>query len=366
MYIKKGRFLIGGMNLIPLPIHGRGSSDNPANRFDPITIERDPEFFDPEDPLPQTQFYRDDTKKILTTNNSPDIPYSFSVNPYRGCEHGCIYCYARPTHEYIGLSAGLDFETKIFVKEDAPELLRKELSSPKWVPQHVSISGVTDPYQPVERKLKLTRRILEVFLDFRNPVGMVTKNALIERDIDILKELASFQCVGAFFSITTLDNELAHAMEPRASIPSARLRALETLANAGVPVGILMGPVIPGLNDHEVGSILQSAANAGARMAGYIMVKLPYAVKELFEKWLEQHYPGRKDKVLNRIREVRNGKLNDPRFGTRMKGEGPWAELFKQIFKTAKKKAGINDAFPEMSTKYFRNPRERGLFDDIE
>jgi DNA repair photolyase len=264
----------------------------------------------------------------------------------------------------LELSAGLDFETKIFVKADAPELLRKQLGSPNWEPQVVSISGVTDAYQPIERRLQITRRCLEVFAEFRNPVGIVTKSALVERDIDLLSELASVNAAVVILSITSLDPDLARVLEPRASAPAARLRAIETLAKAGIPTGVLTAPVILGLTDHEVPAILKAAADAGACGAGYTILRLPGAVAELFQTWLEQYYPDRKSKVLGRIRELRGGKLNDSRFGKRMTGEGPWAELFRKLYRTARMKAGIPDRFPEVSAKSFRNPKvTRSLFD---
>jgi len=345
------------------PINGRGASSNPPNRFIPIYSEQGPEWVDPEDPSPKTQFFRDESRAILATNNSPDIPFTYSLNPYRGCEHGCVYCYARPTHEYLSLSPGLDFETKILVKEDAPELLRKTFSSSKWVPQCVSISGVTDPYQPVERRLQLTRRCLQVFAEFRNPVAIVTKNALVTRDIDVLKELAGVNAAAVFVSVTSLDSALARVMEPRTSTPEARLRAIRELAQAGVPVGVMTAPVIPGLTDHEIPAILCAAAEAGARGAGYVTLRLPGAVADIFEQWLTQHFPARKEKVMRRLRSVRGGKRNDTRFGVRMRGEGEWAEVFARLFQMARKKAGIPDEFPELSAAAFRNPAERSLFD---
>lgn len=348
------------------PIKGRGSSDNPPNRFIPLYREQGPEWIDPDDPAPRTHFYRDDSRTILATNNSPDIPFAFSLNPYRGCEHGCIYCYARPTHEYLGLSAGLDFETKILVKEDAPELLRKELASPKWVPQTVSISGVTDAYQPVERRLKITRRCLEVFAEFRNPVGIVTKSALVARDADVLAELAKVNAAAVVLSITTLDPDLARKLEPRAATPAARLNAIEALAKAGIPVGVFTAPIIPGLNEHEAPAILKAAANAGAMGAGYTMLRLPMGVSGIFENWLELHFPARKEKVLSRIREMRDGKLNDSRFGSRFTGEGPWVELFRKLFRAARKKAGIPDEFPILSAASFRKRNVTGsLFEGL-
>ena len=350
----------------PRPVRGRGSASNPKNRFE--TIERVPE--PPEDAdevsSPHTQFFLDSSKSIIAFNDSPDVGFDASINPYRGCEHGCVYCYARPTHEYIGFSSGLDFETKIMVKEDAPELLRKELSSAKWQPQLLGISGVTDCYQPGERKYQLTRRCLEVLLEFRNPVMIITKNYLVTRDIDILAELARHQCAAVTISMTTLDAHLSSVMEPRASGPSRRLAAIRKLAEAAIPVGYLQAPMVPGLTDSEAPAIAQAAAEAGASFAGYVALRLPFAVKSLFEQWLEQHFPDRKDKILNRIRAIRGGKLNDPTFKTRMRGEGIFAEQMTELFQLACKKAGITKRWPDFTTKHFRRPAvspQLNLFD---
>ncbi|HEY7327408.1 MAG TPA: PA0069 family radical SAM protein [Gemmataceae bacterium] len=347
------------------PIRGRGTSSNPANRFELIHYERDELVADDEAPSPATRLFRDHSRSILTTNDSPDVGFEASINPYRGCEHGCVYCYARPTHEYLGFSAGLDFETKIFVKEDAALLLRKELAAAKWQPKVVSLSGVTDPYQPIERRLQLTRHCLEVFVEFRNPVGVVTKNHLICRDIDLLSELAQHQAAAAFLSITTLDGELARRMEPRATQPAGRLAAIGELAQSGVPVGVLVAPVIPGLNDHEMPAILEAAAKAGARAASYILLRLPYGLGPLFEQWLQQHYPERCDKVLSRIRDTRSGAMNDPRFGSRMRGEGLLAEQIASLFALSCRRAGIGNRFPRLSTSAFRRPSgtQRMLFE---
>jgi DNA repair photolyase len=346
------------------PIRGRGAADNPPNRFISLYREAIPGWTEEGDPAPRTRFFRDDSRTILATNNSPDIPFTFSLNPYRGCEHGCAYCYARPGHEFLGLSAGLDFESKIFVKEDAPELLRAELSSPKWVPQCVSISGVTDAYQPVERRLELTRRCLQVFAEFRNPVGIVTKNALVARDRGVLGELAKYDAAVVMLSITSLDPDLIQVMEPRASIAEARLRAIRELRSAGVPVGILMGPVIPGLTDHEAPAILRAAAEAGATFAGYVILRLPYAVKDLFAAWLDRHFPQKKERVLSRVRDIRGGNLNDSRFGLRMRGEGEWADVFSRMFKLQRRRAGMADDGPELSAAHFTTgrPRQGELF----
>jgi DNA repair photolyase len=333
---------------------GRGTAENPPNRFERLAYLPILESPDDDDRAVKTQYLKDASRSLITTNDSPDVGFDASINPYRGCEHGCIYCYARPYHEYLGFSAGLDFETKILVKEDAPELLRKELASPKWQPKVVAISGVTDAYQPIERKLELTRRCLEVLAEFRNPVVIVTKNQLVTRDIDVLKELASFNAVAVCVSVTTLDAELARVMEPRTSTPANRLDAIHALAEAGVPIRVLAAPIIPGLTDHEIPSIIQAAADAGARHAGYVVVRLPHGVGELFESWLEEHFPDRKKKVLNRIREMRGGRLNDPNFGTRMRGEGVFAEQIKSMFTLACRRSGLELGAPELSTGAFR------------
>ena len=254
----------------------RGAASNPANRFEQIHLERDEDWNPEEDALPTTKFFHDRTQKILSSNDSPDIGFTYSLNPYRGCEHGCIYCYARPFHEYLGFSSGLDFETRILVKEDAPELLRRELTSPRWQPKLLALCGVTDAYQPIERTLQITRRCLPVLAEFRNPVGVITKNHLVTRDRDILCGLAGFDAAAVFLSITTLDRELARVLEPRASQPEGRLAALRELSQAGIPVGVMVAPTIPGLTDHEMPAILQAARDAGARFAGYVLLRLPH------------------------------------------------------------------------------------------
>jgi DNA repair photolyase len=334
----------------------RGAAQNPPNRFEKIHLEPDADWNPEEDPLPRTQFLKDTSKSIIAYNDSPDIGFDASVNPYRGCEHGCIYCYARPFHEYLGFSSGLDFETKIMVKENAPKLLREELSSPKWKPQVIAISGVTDCYQPVERKLKLTRGCLEVLAEFRNPVGIVTKNFLVTRDIDVLSELAKCQAASVYISLTTLDTELRKIMEPRTSPPAARLEAIRRLSNAGVRVGILMAPIIPGLTDHEIPAVLDAAAKAGAKSAGHVTLRLPHAVAPLFEQWLQTHFPDRKDKVLNRLRTMRGGKLYDSAFGKRMRGDGIFADQIDQLFDVARRKVGIAERGGELSVEHFRRP----------
>jgi DNA repair photolyase len=334
----------------------RGAAENPPNRFEKVHLERDEEWNPEEDPLPRTQFLKDSSKTIIAYNDSPDIGFEASINPYRGCEHGCIYCYARPFHEYLGFSSGIDFETKIMVKENAPQLLREELSSPKWKPQVIAISGVTDCYQPIERKLKITRGCLEVLAEFRNPVGIITKNFLVTRDIDLLAELARHNAVQVHISLTTLDTELRKIMEPRTSPPAARLEAIRRLSEAGVRVGILMAPVIPGLTDHEIPAVLDAAAKAGAKTAGHVTLRLPHAVAPLFEKWLETHFPDRKEKVLNRLRTMRGGKLYDSKWGQRMRGDGIFADQIDQLFDVARRKVGIAERGWELSTAAFRRP----------
>jgi DNA repair photolyase len=338
----------------PPVIRGRGSASNPKNRFEPVERVPDPPDENDAKSGPNTRFFPDHSKSIIAYNDSPDVGFDASVNPYRGCEHGCVYCYARPTHEYLGFSSGLDFESKIMVKEDAPELLRAELSNAKWKPQLVALSGNTDCYQPVENRKELTRRCLEVFLEFRNPVVIITKNHLVTRDIDILRELARYDCVGVTVSLTTLDHKLSCLLEPRASRPARRLAAIAALAEAGVPVGYLQAPMIPGLTDAEAPAIGRAAARAGAMFSGYVALRLPFAVKALFEQWLERNYPEKKNKILNRVRAMRGGKLNDPNFKTRMRGEGIYAEQMAELFNLARKVSGIAERWPKLTTEHFR------------
>jgi DNA repair photolyase len=337
-------------------IRGRGAAENPPSRFASLFYVRDQDWTDPDDPAPATQCLRDTSRSIIARNDSPDVGFNTSVNPYKGCEHGCIYCYARPTHEYLGFSAGLDFETKILVKEDAPILLRKELTPPRWTPQVIAMSGVTDPYQPLERRLKLTRGCLEVLAECRNPVAIITKNHLVTRDRDLLGNLARYEAAAAFVSITTLDGDLARVMELRASHPHRRLAAIETLARHGIPVGVMIAPVIPGLNNHEIPAIIAAAAQAGAGFAGHGYVRLPHGLGALFEQWLSQHMPTKKAKVLKRIREMHGGKLNDSRFGMRMRGQGIFAEQTTALFKLACRKANLAIRAPALSTAAFRRP----------
>jgi DNA repair photolyase len=340
---------------------GRGAVDNPPNRFETIAIVKEPDWTDPDDPLPATQFFRDSSRTIISYNDSPDVGFDASFNPYRGCEHGCIYCYARPTHEYFGLSAGLDFETKIFVKENAPDLLRAELSSKKWKPQVLACSGVTDCYQPIERRLKITRRCLEVLREFRNPVAVITKNFLVTRDADLFADLARDDAAAVVISVTSLDEKVSRAMEPRASRPAQRLAAIETLAKAGVPVAVNVAPVVPGLTDHEIPLILEACARAGARSAAYVALRLPYAVSPLFQDWLGRNFPDRKNRVLHRIQDIRGGKLYRSEFGSRMRGEGVYADQIASLFEVARRKSGLDKRDFELSTKAFRRPGENQL-----
>ncbi len=342
---------------------GRGASSNPAGRFERLAFVPD-ESAERAD-RPQTEFYRDASRTAVSFNESPDVGFDASVNPYRGCEHGCVYCYARPTHEYLGFSAGLDFETRILVKEDAPELLRCKLASRSWEPQIIALSGVTDPYQPAERKLEITRQCLEVLLDFRNPAAIVTKSALVTRDADLFVRMARYDTIAVNLSITSLDPGLQRKLEPRASSPAARLQAVAELSRQGIPVRVLVAPVIPSLNDHEIPAILEAAAEAGARQAGYILLRLPHGVKALMDEWLLEHHPLRRERVLGRVREVRAGRLNDPDFGTRMRGTGKYAEQIRQLFEVSRRKAGLEKEMPKLSTEHFRRPGradQLGLF----
>jgi len=347
------------------PIRGRGASWSPANRFEKLHVDlKDVDVVhgnldDEERPRRATQFFRDGTKTIITRNNSPDVGFDTSLNPYRGCEHGCIYCYARPTHEYLGFSAGLDFESKIMVKMDAAELLKAELESPRWKPQVLVMSGVTDPYQPIEKKLRITRGCLEVLTKFRNPVAIITKNRLVTRDVDLLCELASSNAAAVNISVTSLDAELQRVLEPRTSPPSARIETIRQLRSAGIPAGVTVAPIIPGLTDHEVPRILEACCQAGAQFAGYTIVRLPWAVAPLFEHWLEEHFPDRKEKILGRIRNLRgNGRLNNSQWRTRMTGEGIFAEQIASLFEVGCRRAGIGER-PKLSTAAFRRTREQ-------
>lgn len=342
---------------------GRGTTSNHDSRFHTLNHFPDTSesgWLDEEDlPHFRTEFLPDTSRSILSKNSSPDIGFSYSLNPYRGCEHGCMYCYARPTHEYLGHSAGLDFETKIYFKAQAADLLRKEFLSPRWKPQVVAMSGITDCYQPAERKFQLTRACLQVFLEFKNPVSLITKNFLITRDVDILSALAKENLCSVSLSITTLDAELGRKLEPRTSSPVSRLRAIETLAKVGVPTSVNIAPVIPGLNEQEVPSILKAAADAGATSAGYVPIRLPYSVKDLFADWLQKHYPDRAKKVLHSIQEIRGGSLYQSEFGKRMQGEGERAQQMQNVFELFSRKFGLVRKHFELSTDKFERPGDQ-------
>jgi DNA repair photolyase len=339
---------------------GRGARANPTGRFEKARVEPDldslNEGFDESDPGPRTEAIPDPSRRAITFNRSPDIPFDASFNPYRGCEHGCAYCYARPTHEYLGYSAGLDFETKILVKKHAPELLRREMSGLRWKPQVVALSGVTDAYQPLERRLRLTRRSIEVFEEFRNPITIVTKSALVARDLDLFLRLAEYQAISVALSVTTLNPDLQRALEPRASSSLERLRAIEKLSAAGIPTGVMVAPIVPGLTEFEMPAILEAAASAGASWAGHIVLRLPHGLRDLFDDWLLVHRPLRREKVLSRLESLRGGRLNDPRFGSRMRGEGQFAQQIADLFRLCARKQGLDRPAPVLSTSSFRRP----------
>ena len=338
--------------------NGRGALSNASSRFDDEKKIRTTDGWDIEDELPplRTTLTRDATRTIIARNTSPDVGFDRSINPYRGCEHGCIYCFARPTHAYLGLSPGLDFETKILFKPEAAKLLAAELAAPKYRPDVIAMGTNTDPYQPVERELKVTRSILKVLSEFNNPVGIVTKSHLVTRDIDILADMARRNLAEVFLSVTTLDKDLARDMEPRASAPYRRLDAIRKLADAGVPVGVMTAPMIPGLNDHEMEQILEKATEAGATRAGFTVLRLPLEIKDLFDEWLRAHRPDRADRVLSLIRQMRGGALYQAEFGLRMKGEGPIAELLSARFGAAVKRLGLNKIRYRLDTLRFAVP----------
>ena len=338
--------------------NGRGALSNASSRYDDERKIRTTDGWDIEDELPplRTTLTKDATRTILARNTSPDVPFDRSINPYRGCEHGCIYCFARPTHAYLGLSPGLDFETRILFKPDAAKLLEGELAAPKYRCDVVAMGTNTDPYQPVERDLKITRSIIRVLSDFNNPVGIVTKNHMVTRDIDILGDMAKRNLAEVFLSVTTLDKDLARDMEPRASAPHRRLDAIKKLADAGVPVGVMTAPMIPGLNDHEMEAILEKATEAGATRAGFTVLRLPLEIKDLFDEWLRANRPDRAEKVLSLIRQMRGGALYQAEFGTRMKGEGPIAQLLGARFQAAVKRLGLNRIRYRLETMRFAVP----------
>jgi DNA repair photolyase len=309
---------------------------------------------------PRTELFVDAAKSVITFNRSPDVPFDRSINPYRGCEHGCIYCYARPSHAFFDLSPGLDFETKIGCKPDAAALLRRELAHPDYRCAPIALGANTDAWQPVERRLAITRAILEVLAETRHPVTIVTKSALLERDLDLLAQMARDDLVQVLFSVTTLDDALARCMEPRAARPARRLAAMAQLAAAGVPVGVLFAPLIPALNDHEMEAVLAAAREAGAESAGYVLLRLPHELAQLFTDWLERHYPERAGHVLSLLAQLRGGRTNDPRFGHRMRGDGVFADLYRQRMQRACERLGLNRTRRELDTTRFRPPAQPG------
>lgn len=351
------------MNTSPLrpdaAIAGRGAAIDPPNRFERLHVEPDPDCDPEERPHPRTQFFYDATESLLTKNESPDVGFSYGLNSYRGCEHGCAYCFARPYHEYLGWSSGLEFESKILVKLRAPELLRRELSKPKWQAQPIAMSGATDCYQPAERKFRLTRGCLQVCAELRHPIFIITKNALVTRDIDVLSELARHHCIGVHVSVTSLDTDLAGKLEPRASRPAARLRAIRELSAAGIPVGAMVAPIIPGLTEHEMPAILEAVAEAGAKRAGYVLLRLPFAVKDIFTRWLDDHAPSKKARVLDRLLTLREGKLYTAEWGRRMTGDGIFAEQLSRLFEVTARRLGLNQEVFALSTAHFRKPGEQ-------
>jgi DNA repair photolyase len=349
------------------PEKGRGATFNPGNRYarrqrEAVDDGWQPIAPDPDEELPplKTVVTIQPIRSIISHNDSPDIGFSQSINPYQGCEHGCIYCYARPSHAYLDLSPGLDFESKLFAKPAAAEQLRREFMKPRYRPSIIVIGANTDPYQPIEREWKITRQLLEVFEEFKHPVGLITKSALIERDLDILTRLAKDNLVRAFVSITTLDKGLARRMEPRAAAPRRRLEAVKNLASAGVPVGVMTAPIIPMLNDKDMESILEEAHEVGARYAGYVLIRLPHELKALFKEWLHEHYPLRADHVMSLIRQMRGGKEYDSNFATRHRGTGNFAQLIEQRFEIACRRFGLNRMNASLETCLFQRPDTTG------
>jgi DNA repair photolyase len=341
---------------------GRAAQSSPPNRFEKVhrepdyeQLEHDAEFLE-ELGTSTTEFLPDTSQSIISENDSPDVPFRYSLNPYRGCEHGCAYCYARPTHEYLGLNAGLDFESKIFVKHRAPELFREFLGRDRWQSELIAMSGVTDCYQPAERRFRLTRACLEVALEARQPIGIITKNALVIRDVDLLAEMARLNLVHVHLSVTSQDEELARTMEPRTSRPAARLRAIAALTAAGIPASAMIAPIIPGLNDSEIPTLLAAVASAGAIKAGYTLVRLPLAVAPIFTDWLKRTQPTRAVRVEGLIRATRSGKLNSSQFGERMRGSGQIAEQIDQTFHLFARKYNLDRPMPELDYSQFRPP----------
>jgi len=345
---------------------GRGATLQIDGRFENVSRERVDDGWstaDEELPAFKTTVTVEHAKSVLQHQKSPDIPFDYSLNAYRGCEHGCIYCYARPSHGYLNLSPGLDFETKLFAKPEAAKLLRAELAKPSYCCSPIALGSNTDPYQPVEREWKITRQILEVLVEHRHPVSIVTKSSLIERDIDLLAQLAADNLVQVFISVTTLEGEIARRMEPRAATPRRRLRAIETLNEAGVPCGVFVAPVIPFLTDAELEKILEAAYGHGARSAGFTLLRLPYELKDLFKDWLTVHYPLKAEHVMNRLREMRGGRENDPEFGSRFRGSGLFADLLSRRFHKACERLGFNLEESSLDTTLFKPPLLHGQMD---
>src|SRR5450631_1223758 len=341
-------------------LKGRGAASNPAVRFEATSREQAHDSWYEEEIVEHVEetVLPDRARSVITSNNSPDVGFDQSINPYRGCSHGCVYCFARPTHAYLGLSPGLDFETKLFYKADAVKLLEAELSKPRYVCKPIALGINTDGYQPLEKRLEITRGILSVLARCRHPVTLVTKSALVVRDIDLLTELAQNRLVSVMLSITSLTNEIKRTLEPRTASPEARLRVVRQLARAGIPVCVLVAPVIPAITDHEMEDILAAAKEAGASSAGYVLLRLPHEVKILFREWLSEHYPDRAKHVMSLINQTRGGKDYDAEFGRRMTGTGPYAELLRTRFELARRKCGFDDARDrhELTTEFFRPP----------
>lgn len=348
-------------------LRGRGVSGNLHNRFEKLSIHpeaycNEPDGADDEAGR-QTEFLRDHSRSVLTKNESPDIGAGYSINPYRGCEHGCVYCYARPTHEYLGFSAGLDFETKIMVKHDAPDLLENEFRKKSWLPQPVFFSGNTDCYQPVEKTLGITRKCLEVFLKYRNPVVVITKNSLVRRDADILKQLSDLNLAAVIVTITTLRAELQRTLEPRTSVPGRRLETIGYLSSLGIKTGVNIAPVIPGLTDDEIPEILRLASERGASVAAKVMLRLPHGVKELFEEWLRSEVPDRAAKVLGRLKQIHGGRLYDHTYGKRLTGEGVWAEMIEKVFEANCRRYGFGEGrFGLDRSRFIRDEDQYSFF----
>ncbi len=335
---------------------GRGCAENPPNRFESAYLANDPDSDEEPTLNASTQILTDHAKTVIRRNNSPDLGFEYSINVYRGCEHGCIYCYARPTHETLGYSAGLDFETKILVKSRAAEILREELMHPRWRGDMITMSSVTDCYQPLEKRLGITRQCLAVLADFCNPLTVITKNFLVTRDMDLLARMSQAGAARVYISMTTLRKELTAVMEPRTSAPQRRLDAIHQLSVAGVSVGVLVAPVIPGLTDFEIADIVHAAAAAGAQFADMTPVRLPYGLKDMFTTWLERNFPDRASKVLARIRDIRGGKLNDSNFYSRMTGQGEFADQIHGLFRMACRKSGFSDGPPAFRPDTFQRP----------